>query len=584
MTQYRLQFLEPWTHYLDVEMEIPVRDPGASIELWMAVWTPGSYLVREYSRNLEGFEAIGDTGPVDWKQVRKNVWTLDPGKSSHITVKYRLYCREMTVRTNWVEDDLALINGAPTYLFVRGREAEPARVVVQIPARWSGVWTGLETAAEVDTVSDDSRFHAFAFQAESHDRLIDSPLATGNPGVHSVLENPAVTLLNVGDESLWDGAAAAADVAKIVSAYGDMYGGFPFDRYLFMNYLVEGRGGLEHKDASVLMSSRYVYRDRKAYVDWLGLASHEFFHVWNVKRSRPLALGPFDYENEVYTHALWVAEGVTSYYTDLMPCRAGVTTETEFLGELSGLLTRLQNSPGRRHQSLEASSFNTWIKLYRPDENSANSSISYYLKGAVVSWLLDVEIRQATQGRKSLDDVMRTLFERHAAERGFTDAEVRAIVDETADTSMASFFKRYVEGVEELDYAPALAYLGLRFPVHAAIGAGSAPWLGVTTADAGEGLCIATVHRDGPARDAGLNVGDELLALGGYRVTGTTLEARLKQFSPGERVEVLVARRDAVRILPILLGEPPAQSWNLEVDPEAGPGALAARRAWLHQD
>ncbi len=361
-----------------------------------------------------------------------------------------------------------------------------------------------------------------------------------------------------------------------------MYGTLPFSRYIFFNLIVEGTGGLEHKNSCVLMASRYAYRKRSAYIDWLGLASHEFFHVWNVKRSRPVALGPFDYENENYTRSLWVAEGITNYYTDLMPRRAGLTSDKEFLGEFSKLIDTLQNTPGRALHSLEESSFDAWIKLYRQDENTANSTISYYVKGAVVAWLLDVEIRRITGGKLSLDDLMRLLFMRHAGERGYTEEDVERAAAEVAGVPLNAFFDACIRGTGELDYAGVLEWLGLRFkPVEA--GGEDTPrvWLGLETrADNGR-LLVKSVRRDGPAREAGINADDEILAVGGYRVTAANLNERLQQYEPGERVEVMLARRDAVRVTPMTLAPHPGSPWKLEADPGATTEAAARREAWL---
>jgi predicted metalloprotease with PDZ domain len=317
----------------------------------------------------------------------------------------------------------------------------------------------------------------------------------------------------------------------------------------------------------------------------LGLVSHEFFHVWNVKRSRPEALGPFDYENENYTRTLWVAEGVTAYYTDLVPCRAGLTRAEEYLKVLGDLIGKLQNTPGRGHQSLEEASLDAWIKLYRPDENTANTTVSYYLKGALVTWLLDVEIRTGTGGKRSLDDVMKLLLERYSGERGFSDLDVQSTVEEVAGKPLGEFFDRYVRGREELDYGPALKSLGLRFKP-AGKDTGSLPpvWLGLEARGQDGRLVVRQVREGGPSHNAGINFEDEILALGGYRVTPQTFTERLHQFSPGDRVEILISRRDAIRVIPVTLEASSGSPWRLELDPEASGKASAARNAWLHKD
>jgi predicted metalloprotease with PDZ domain len=584
---YRIRFTEPWAHLADIELTVPAAG-GRALDLWMPVWTPGSYLVREYARHVESFSASDSSGrELPWRKTSKNHWEVEPGGADRVVVRYRVYGHEMSVRTNWVEDAFAFLNGASTFLTVRGMEHSPHRLTLEIPPAWAGVWTSLERTEAGGVHGADAAASPGAathsFLARDLDELIDSPILAGTPAVYDfTVDNKPIRLVNLGEGGLWDGEKTAADVKRIVEAYRDLYGTLPFSHYIFFNLIVEGSGGLEHKNSCVLMASRYAYRKRSAYIDWLGLASHEFFHVWNVKRSRPVALGPFDYENENYTHSLWVAEGITNYYTDLMPRRAGLTTDKEFLGEFSKLIDTLQNTPGRALHSLEESSFDAWIKLYRQDENTANTTISYYVKGGVVAWLLDAEIRRATGGRRSLDDLMRLLFMRHAGERGYTEEEVERAAAEVAGGSLSAFFDACVRGTGELDYSPVLGWLGLRFkPVEA--GGEDTPrvWLGLETrADNGR-LLVKSVRRDGPAREAGINADDEILAVGGYRVTAANLNERMQQYEPGERVEVMLARRDAVRMAPITLAPHPGTPWKLEADPAASGEAAARREAWL---
>jgi len=563
---YRLRFLEPQTHFVDVELT--VADPGAAgFELWMPVWTPGSYLVREYSRHVEELHAEDANGaPLSVTKVRKNRWRV-AGSAGAVTVHYRVYGREKSVRTNWVDGDYALLNGAATFLTVAGRERAPHRVRVDLPAGWTRVVTGLPGDA------------GSGFTAADLDTLVDSPLLCGNPACYEFkVAGKPIVLANQGEGGLWDGAAAARDVAAVVNAYAEFYGGLPFDRYAFLNLLVEGRGGLEHKNSCVLMASRYAYRDRDGYLDWLGLVSHEFFHVWNVKRSRPRELGPFDYETENYTRGLWVVEGITSYYTDLVPARLGLSTQIEYLQILGGKIDQLMNVPGRSLQSLEDAGFDAWIKLYRRDEHTNNSTVSYYLKGGLVAWLLDVEIRRLTGDRRSLDDLMRLLYARYSGEHGFRDEDVQAAAEEAADAPLGDFFDHAIRSAAELDWQPALDHLGLQFPPDTAR---PRSWLGVETTVNDGRLVVTSVRRDGPAWEAGLTVEDEILAVGGYRVAKPNLAARLQQYAPGTRVEVLVSRFDAVRVIPVVLGQAPLERWKLQVDPDASPEAVAARRAWL---
>jgi predicted metalloprotease with PDZ domain len=591
---YTLRFPAPQTHYVDVEAAVPT-DGRPTIELMMATWTPGSYMIREFSRHLEELSASTESGePLSIDKTRKNRWTVPTRGSSRVIVRYRVYAREMSVRTNFVDAGFAILNGAPTFLTLAGDGNRPHDVRVVLPSTWKTVICPLPPPPGMSGETG-------TFRAADFDALVDAPIYAGNPAVYpfEVAGRPHL-LVNEGEGGVWDGPRSAADVERIVREQTAFWGTTPYPRYVFFNLLVESGGGLEHRDSTVLMETRWASRRRKDYLDWLALASHEFFHVWNVKRLRPAALGPFDYENEVYTRDLWVAEGITSYYDDLFVHRAGLSTREEVLKALSKDIETLQTSPGRELQSLEASSFDAWIKYYRRDENFANTGISYYTKGAVVAFLLDARIRHATNGRRSLDDVLRLAYERHSGERGFRSEELRALLEEVAGIDLGAWLEHALASTEELDYTEALGWYGLRFveskddeeEKDSAATASSPPpspssppdsvgWLGVETEVQDGRLMVKEVKRGTPAFAAGLNVEDEIVGLGDYRVTPDQWKDRLKAYRPGEATEILVARRDRLVRLPVTFAAKPKVRWKLAVDPMATPEQKAHLDALL---
>jgi predicted metalloprotease with PDZ domain len=390
-------------------------------------------------------------------------------------------------------------------------------------------------------------------------------------------------LVNEGEGGVFDGARAAKDLEAIVREHRRMWGSLPYDKYLFLNLLTEAGGGLEHKNSTVLMGSRWLTRNRRTYNAWLDLASHEFFHVWNVKRLRPVELGPFDYENEVHTKSLWIAEGVTEYYADLAVHRAGLMTRDEYLDSLSDRIEELQTTPGRLVQSAEMSSFDAWIKYYRPDENSINTAVSYYTKGSVVGLLLDARIRKATNGAKSLDDVMKAAYEKYSGARGYTADEFRAVAEQVAGVSLKAFWDSAVTGTDELDYKETLETLGLRFrSVAVPADRPGRAWLGAGTRNDAGRLLVSQVRRDTPAMAAGLNVDDEILAIDDYRVRADRLDNRLDQYRPGDKVTLLVARREQLLRLPLTFGTEPPRAWRLEVNPSASESQQSSRGRWLN--
>jgi predicted metalloprotease with PDZ domain len=556
LIRYALTFPAPHTHYLEVRADVPTSGQD-TIELLMAVWTPGSYLVREFARHVEGVAAEGPTGvTLAVKKSAKNRWRIATGGAPAITVTYRVYCREMSVRTNWIEAGFAMLNGAPTFLTLADQTPRPHEVTIVPASGWARSITAL--------AEGDGGPHRY--RAPDYDTLVDSPILVGNPAVYEfTVDGKPHYLVNEGDTTFFDGPRAAKDLEAIVGAHHRFWGSLPYDRYLFINMITEVGGGLEHGSSTLLMTGRWATRTRKAYLEWLELASHELFHVWNVKRLRPVELGPFDYERETLTPSMWVVEGITDYYGDVLVHRAGLSTREEYLESLSDKIEQLQTTPGRAVQSATLASIDAWIKHYRPDENSPNTAMSYYTKGAVVAFLLDAKIQRATGGARSLDDVMRAAYQEYSGARGFTQGEFRALVERVARTDFGRFWSSAIDGTGELDYAEALDVLGLRFKaVTTPPEERPKAWIGVTTRDDKGRLVVSQVTRHTPGFVAGVNVDDEIVAIDDVRVRVDGLDHRLEQHAPGERVSLLVARRDRLSRLEVILGAEPPRTWRLE--------------------
>jgi predicted metalloprotease with PDZ domain len=591
--RYTVRFPAPQTHYLEVEASLPAAK--LTVEVMMAVWTPGSYLVREYSRNIEDFRAATIDGkPLPWRKTRKNRWLIEAGGAPRVALSYRIYAHEIAVQGNWVEADFAMLNCAPNFITLAGDYQRPHEVRLILPPSWKASISGMRGAPDGDPNH---------YLAADFDELIDSPIYAGNAAIQQFeVSGKKHYLVNEGGSGVWDGPASARDVAKIVEEYVHMWGSLPYDKYVFFNMLVESGGGLEHRNSVWMDASRWAYGNtgdpvpetadpaagrsrRPSRAGWLGLVSHEYFHLWNVKRLRPVELGPFDYENEVYTRNLWIAEGFTSYYGPLALCRAGLTSQDACLRAFSGSITQLQTTPGRLVQPLASASFDAWIKHYRPNENSPNTAISYYTKGEVVALLLDARIRRATGGSKSLDDVMRLAYARYSGVRGYTLDEFKNTASETAGSDLSAWLHRAVETTDELDYNEALDWYGLRF--RADSGRGRDPQARINTGltirnDAGR-LMVSQVRRGSPAHIAGISVDDEILAVNGFRVRPEQWPLRLESYKPGDTVSVLVARREQLKTIELRLAEERRPSWSLEVKPDATDEQKAHLNSWLER-
>ena len=590
--EYRVSLAERARHLYLVEARFPT-EAAAEVDLRLPLWTPGSYLIREYQRHLQDLAVDDGAGrALSVHKVDKATWRVRTDGAGELRARYRVYAHEVTVRTAHLDHTHAFWNGACLCLYVEALRDRPARVIVEAPAGWS-IFTGL--CADEDG----------AYVAPDYDTLVDSPFEVG-PHERldfSALGRPHTIALWGRAPSVLDRDRLQADVKKIVETQVAVFGSqLPYERYTFLLHLVSGGyGGLEHRNSSTIIASPHAFLTANKYQDLLELISHEYFHLWNVKRIHPEALGPsarersdrgapaagsavdgargIDYQREAYTRSLWVVEGWTSYFDRLAIRRAGLQPPARYLEKLAEEIGKLLAIPGRRRQSLEEASFDAWIKLYRPDENTVNSTVSYYLKGSIVALLLDLEIRRRTEGARCLDDAMRALWRTYGQQgRGYPDAAVQGIVEEATGLSLDDFFARAVRGHDELDLDGPLASVGLG--VRPRGEGGKAAWLGVSLAQDGDRLRVTEALDDGPAQAGGLYAGDQIVACEGWRVDRDGLGERLSARKPGDTIRLAVFRRDELREVEIALGEKPPIV-ELDFLDEASPAARSAYQAWL---
>jgi predicted metalloprotease with PDZ domain len=544
---YQVAMPQPESHLFEVTLFIQGWLESV-LNLKMPVWTPGSYLVREYARHLQDFSAMmGDRkNPLLWRKISKNHWQVETADTSEITVRYRVFANELSVRTNHLDATHGYFNGAALFFFIPGWERQSIWVTVVPPkADW-------RVTTSLPSVPGESN----TFEAADFDTLVDSPFEIGSHQLYDfeVLGKPhRLAIWGYGNA---EPERIIEDTKKIVEVEAELYGGLPYEQYLFLLHLSSnGFGGLEHKDCCSLNYPRFGFQAKEKYNRFMQLVAHEFFHLWNVKRIRPKALEAFNYEQENYTTSLWFCEGTTSYYDLTIPLRAGIYDTKTFLENLGKEITQLQTTPGRKVQPVSESSFDAWIKLYRRDANSDNSQISYYLKGELISFLLDLLIRARHENQRSLDDVMRQMWQRFGMEEiGFTPEQLRDVLESVAQTDLGDFFKRYIDGTEELPFDEYLEPFGLKLT--AVEQEQSAPHLGMNMrADNGKAM-IQFVEAGSPAAIAGVDAGDELLAIDGWRVTTEQLSDRLKDYNIGDTIQLSVFHQDELRTVPVTLGTP----------------------------
>ncbi|HSQ32264.1 MAG TPA: hypothetical protein VLN49_20555 [Gemmatimonadaceae bacterium] len=454
--RYAVRFPDQASHTAVVTAHVPATG-RTSVEFTMPVWSPGYYKVENYADRVHDVSARATSGAaLAVEHIARNHWRISTGGTPEVVLQYRVTADQQFVTADWVGDSLIVINGAPTFVTIADSIHRPADVTLDLPAGW-------RAATSLDTVRDGTRDH---YRAADYDELVDSPIiAAGNLRFRTFTVGESQhTVADAGSVDSWDSDRAARDIARFVAEDVRFWGKLPYRRYVFLNVFRRGGGGLEHKNSTLLTSNATSEATPAAYLRWLNFVSHEYFHAMNVKRLRPVELGPFDYEGAPKTPSLWISEGLTTYYGDLMVARSGLAGVPEFLGWMSALIGQLQGTPGRLVQTLSQSSLDVWNS-----ENSAvgmdrANTVSYYTKGPVVGFLLDAHIRRLTNGRRSLADVMRLAYARYSGPHGFTPEQFRAVASEVAGTSLDAWFHRALDTTEELDYDEALAWYGLRFP------------------------------------------------------------------------------------------------------------------------
>lgn len=530
---YHLSMPQPNTHYFAVKIEVQENDVALQ-EFKLPVWTPGSYLVREFSKNLNQVRAIDNQGKeLVVKKKTKNAWEVKCDGASSYTLFYEVYAFELSVRTPYLDNTHGFVPGAAVFMYTEQSRNQQGVVKVYPHQSFKKVSTALASA----DFKSEPGCQTFVFK--DYDQLVDCPIEIGNQKEFTFTAAGVTHRVAMYGEANYNVADLQRDMAKVVTAATGVFGSNPNQDYLFIIHNVsEGQGGLEHMNSCVLSVSRWSYEGAN-YLGFINLVAHEYFHLWNVKRIRPIELGPFNYDQECYTSLLWVMEGITSYYDELLLRRAGFYTPSEFISKLQGQINYVEGSPGSRVQPVAHASFDAWIKAYRPNENSGNTTMTYYSRGAVLGAVLDAYIIQKSKGKQSLDGFMQVLYQKYALElkRGFTEQEFEQELSNYCAEDMRSFFANYVNGTQIIPYQKYFEPLGIKVSDQTSTLTNFGASL-----EAGEVLKVRSVRSASAAEDAGICVGDEILACDGYRIDKSGLENKYNNLPLGGSIELLLAR------------------------------------------
>ena len=594
---FRITPIDPKAHTFEIVCDIaePARD-GQTFSL--PAWIPGSYMIREFARNIVSIEAECEGKAVALAKTDKHAWRAAacPGP---LRLRYRVYAWDASVRAAHLDETHAFFNGTSVFVCVDGFEHTPIDVDIAAPkGRAYRDWRVATTLPE-----HGADRHGFGtYRAENYDALIDHPVEMGR------FRLERFDAAGVPHEMAWtgtvphfDAARVNADVAKLCAAQIRFFDGSvsgradaPFDRYVFLTAVSgDGYGGLEHRASTALICSRDALpvmpvkgraeERSSAYLTFLGLVSHEYFHSWNVKRIKPAAFVPYDLTQENYTSLLWIFEGFTSYYDDLFLVRTGLASETQYLAMLAKVIDDVMAGAGRTTQSVAESSFDAWVKYYRQDENAPNAVVSYYKKGSLVALCLDLLIRRKTAGKASLDDVMRLLWQRYGRDfysgqqRGLDEDAFPALVREATGVDVRAEVRRWAYGTDELPLAASLSALALTLEFEPI---GPAPVIGARVATAGGDVKLAGVTIGGAAHQAGLSAGDVLVAIDDLRVQPGRLDGLLARYRVGDEVRITAFRGDVLQARTLVLEAGPRRA-VIDETVKAPKAARKLRDAWL---
>jgi len=534
---YEVSMPEPHTHYFNVKMNVTDYQKDY-FDIQMPVWSPGSYLVREFAKSVEELTATFNKKTLKAEKINKNTWRIYAENANNVVINYKVYAFELSVRTSFIDASHGYFNGTSMFMFIDELKNTPHNLTI-IPFKdWKKISTSLPKTTE----------KGFNYQAPDYDILVDCPVEIGNQETFDFTSAGVLHHVAMYGKGNYDIETLKVDMAKITQACTDVFGVNPNKEYTFIIHnLTKGSGGLEHLSSTTLQVNRWTYAG-SAYKGFLSLVAHEYFHLWNVKRVRPEALGPFDYNKENYTSLLWVMEGFTSYYDELLLYRAGVYNEEEIMRKFTGSINNIENQPGNKVQPVAHSSFDAWIKAYRPTENSYNTTISYYSKGSVVANMLDLMIINNTKGKKNLDNVMQYLYNEFYKKqgRGFSKEEMQNTLEEVSGLKLDDFYEKYINGTQTFDYKTTFGYAGLSVETIV----NNDVYLGVSTS----GNKITRVYRGSSAYKGGLNVNDEILAIDGYRVHND-ISDYIDGRPVGDEISVLISRDDIIQTLTLPLIE-----------------------------
>lgn len=532
--EYRVAIPQPHTHYFEVEIHVKNYEKNQA-DFKLPVWTPGSYLIREYPKNVEGFAVVSGSGrdALPFQKINKNTWRIQNDGTNDFVISYSVYAFEGSVRMSYLDESHAFIMANTLLMYHEDFKDRSSVLHLDIPEHWKKVSTSLSKIEDKENT----------YYVPDYDILVDSPIEIGN---HEIIQFEAAGVIHeiaMYGRAVYNPDKLIRDIRNIVETATNIFEDNPNEKYVFIIHNTGSRsGGLEHMSSTVLGVSRHSYTNDYYYSSFLSLVAHEYLHLWLVKRLKPVELEVINYDEEIYTDLLWVMEGLTNYFEEKVMLKSGLHDVNQFLNNIVNTMTSIRNLPGARVQSVAEASFDTWIKFYRKNENSSNTQVSYYNKGMLLGALLDLEIIKGSSGENTIDDVVNQLYYQFYKKKnkGITSDDLKKTAEKLGKISLDDFFDKYIYGTEYLDNEEYLYYAGIGLiETNSEVNSRT---IGVSVNQKDDGLIIGSIIRGSSAYDNGLNVGDELIAIDGYRLTPNNLKSLISMHKINDKAKVLINR------------------------------------------
>jgi predicted metalloprotease with PDZ domain len=561
--EYAIDLTSPEHHLGQVSATFPAT-PGPYLDVKMPAWRTGRYTILDLANGVRRFTATDSQGrPLPWHKVDKSTWRIALARPTGVRIGYELYANELGLRTRHIDDSHAYLDASATFMYADRYRADDITVALTVPQGWKS-FSGMRSTSPQ------------SFVAANWDVLVDSPIESGLDRSYRFSEGDRDYEVVIWGDGNYDPEQVVADIRKIVPQASSIWSGYPFQRYVFMIHATDGAGGAtEHRNSTVIQIPRWNFQPRARYLGFLSTTAHEFIHTWNVKDYRNAAMVPYDYQSENYTDLLWLEEGSTEYFADPFLLRAGLMKPQEYFEGLSGLIDRHRHKPGANEQSVAEASFDQWIAT--GGDRANNAEVDIYDEGQIASWMLDIALLQQTGGRVSYRDVHEALYKRFGGlARGFTAADVRAILKELTGTSWDQWWAEDIDAPAKVDFDALLTPVGLKLQAGPLV-----PWAGWTANAGPNGMQLRTVERGSPAWTAGFVPDDIIVAIDGKRVTADRFDAALGERKPGETVTVSYFRRDQLGEKRLTLGANPKDRPAVVPVEHPTPAQTALFQRWL---